>query len=79
MEEILREILAELKWHTKQNDKITELLGRLRQPCGQQRGDISDMVKLLRSTIQAGKVKNPMMESLLNQAEELIKKQGGGE
>ncbi len=78
MEELLKEILQELKWQSKQNEKITELLGRLRQPCGANRAnpaDVSAMMNLLKGV--AGMSKNPEMAKFVEQAEEVVKKQGG--
>ncbi len=47
MEEILKEVLNELKWHSKQNDKIIELLGKLRQPCGKVNSELLDLLKTM--------------------------------
>ncbi len=77
MEEILREILQELKWQSKQNEKIMDLLGKLRQPCGGNRAnpaDVSAMMNLLKGV--AGMSKNPEMAKFVEQAEETIKKAG---
>ena len=73
MEELMKEILQELKRHTSQNDRIIVLLERLRPPSGQS-ADVTSMMTLLKTMLQ--KSKNPAMGDVLNQMEEMVKKQG---
>ena len=72
MEEILKEILQEMKWHTKQNDKVMELLAKLRQPCGGQK-EIAGMLKILDSIPQGAKNSNPVLGEMINQIREMGK------
>ena len=69
MEEILKEILTELRWHSKQNEKIMELLGRLKKPCGQ---DINSMMRIFDSLPNEVR-KSPMLGPLLDQLKEVAK------
>jgi hypothetical protein len=72
MEEILKEILQEMKWQSKQHDKIVELLGKLRQPCGGQ-SQLAGLLKILESIPQNAKNSNPILAEMLNQMKDLIK------
>ena len=71
-ESLLNDILNELKWHSKQNDKIMELLGKLRQPCGQGQ---TEMLNMLKGLMPKEAMKDPRMVNFMNQAEEIIKKE----
>jgi hypothetical protein len=72
MEEILKEILQEMKWHTKQNDKIMELLTKLRQPCGD-KTQMAGMAKLLEGMPEEFKKMNPYLGEMINQIKEMGK------
>lgn len=72
---LLEDILQEMKWQSKQNEKITELLTKLRQPCGQNAtADVAGMMKMLKEMSSISK--NPAMSKVIDQAEEAIKKAG---
>ena len=71
-ESLLNDILNELKWHSKQNDKIMELLGKLRQPCGGQ-NQLAGMLKILDGIPESAKKSNPALGEMLSQMKDLVK------
>ncbi|MDD1778541.1 MAG: hypothetical protein LUQ65_10270 [Candidatus Helarchaeota archaeon] len=72
MEELLKEILQEMKWHSTQNDKIIGLLGKLRQPCGGQ-NQLAGMMKILDGIPEMAKKSNPGLGEMINQMKDLVK------
>lgn len=74
MEEILKEILQEMKRQTEQNDKIINLLIGLKHPSGQPTADVGSFLKVLKG--MGGISKNPDMAKIIDLAEENIKKAG---
>ena len=70
MRDLVRKILDELKWHSKQNDKIIDLLGKLRKPCGQQPN--ANMMKLFES-LPNGVAANPKFAPFFEHMKEVLK------
>jgi hypothetical protein len=72
MEEILKEILEEMRLHTRQNNKIMELLTKLRQPCGNQ-NQIAGITKLFENMPEEIKKMNPYFGQMIDQIKEMGK------
>jgi hypothetical protein len=71
MEEILKEILKELQWHTRQNDKIIELLAKQRRPCGEQRVPSAASLSKIFDALPDEVMKDPRIGPLLKAVREV--------
>jgi flagellar motility protein MotE (MotC chaperone) len=71
MKKILNEVLQELKWHSKQNEKIMDLLGKLKQPCGQK--NMAQLLKIFDSMPPEAVKRNPALAGIMEQMKEVIK------
>jgi hypothetical protein len=76
MEEVLKvlgEILEEMKFHSKQNDKIMELLRAQKKPCGS--GAEKQILDLL-AVMPPHVAQNPVFSKFFSQVKDVIKEQG---
>ncbi len=67
-----KEVLAELKHHSEQNDRIIELLSALKQPSRQTGVDVGEMIKVLKGMGSISK--NPARAKIIEQVETTLKK-----
>ena len=72
LKKVLAEIHEEVKWVSKQNEKIMELLRKLRQPCGGQ-NQLAGMLKILDGIPEMAKKSNPGLGEMINQMKDLVK------
>jgi len=71
MEELLKQILEELKWQSKQTEKLTLVTADLKQPCGKR---VMDMKKVLEG--MGPLIKDNPMAPFLDQLVKLADEQG---
>ncbi len=70
MEELLKQILDELKWQSKQLEKLTLVTADLKRPCGK---NVSDVKKILEGITPS--IKNNPMTPFLNQLVKLAEEE----
>ena len=75
MEEVLKalgEILEEMKFHSKQNDKIMELLRTQRKPCG---GNAEKQVLDLLAVLPPQVAQDPVFSKFFAQVKDVVEKE----
>lgn len=71
VKKVLDEILNEMKWHSRQNEKILELLGTQKRPCGDKKA-ATNMLKILESMPSSLNI-DPALAGWLKTVKEVVK------
>ena len=70
VKKVLEDILKEMQWHSRQNEKLLELLGSQKRPCGDKKVT-ANMLKILESMPNLNI--DPTLAGLLKAVKEVVK------